>query len=119
VGRGRWFLGLDRVTHQIRATLGFDAYKNTLNVHLDAEARRFAHACTTPRPGTPFTPMDTPFASGTVFKIQLNGRLDGALVFPLIPQYLPNQREIVAFLNLREALGVHDGDEVIVEIGEP
>jgi len=109
---------LDWVTQQIRETLGFDAYQGTLNVQLDAEARRIAHTCTTPRPGTPITPMDTPFASGKAVKIQLNGMLDGAVVIPLIPNYLPNQRENLASLNLRAALGLHGGDEVIVEIGE-
>lgn len=118
VGRGSWFMGLDWVKQQIREKLGFDAYKGTLNVKLDNEARRTVQSFTKLRPGTPIIPVDSTFASGKAFKIRLSDKVDGALVIPLIPTYPTNQMEIIAPINLRETLGLRDDDEVTVEIFE-
>ncbi len=115
-GEGKEFLDLDWVRHQIREKLGFDAYRGTLNVQLNAEASQALHTFTTHRQGTSITPIDTTFASGKAFRVQLNGRVEGALVIPLVPHYPPNQLEIIAPINLRDALALKDGDEVTVEI---
>jgi CTP-dependent riboflavin kinase len=118
VGRGRWFMGLDWVQQQIREKLGFEAYEGTLNVKLDDEADRTFQSFTKSCPGIPITPVDNTFAPGKAFNIKLGGKVDGALIIPLIPNYPPNQMEIIAPINLRETFELHDGDEVIVEIFE-
>jgi riboflavin kinase len=118
VGKGSWFIGLDWVKQQIREKLGFEAYKGTLNVKLNDEARRMVQSFTKPRLGIPITPVDSTFASGKVFKIRLDDKVEGALVIPIIPNYPKNQMEILAPINLRETYGLQDGDEVKVEIFE-
>jgi len=116
VGRGSWFMGLDWVKQQIREKLGFEAYKGTLNLKLDDEVSRTVQSFTKPRLGISIEPVDNTFASGKAFKIRIGGKVEGALVIPLIPNYPLNQMEIIAPINLREAFGLQDGDEVTVEI---
>ncbi len=83
---------------------------------LNAETNRDVHAFTKPRQGIPITPVDTTFASGKAFRVQLNGRVEGALVIPLVPHYPPNQLKFIAPINLRDARGLQNGDEVTVDI---
>ena len=118
VGRGSWFMDLDWVKHQIHEKFGFEAYQGTLNLKLDDEASRTVQSFTKPRLGISIESIDSTFASGKAFKIRLGGKVDGALVIPLIPNYPLNQMEIIAPINLREAFGLQDGDEVTVEIFE-
>ena len=85
---------------------------------LDDEASRIVQTFTKPRSGISIEPVDSTFALGKAFKIRLGDKVDGALVIPLIPNYPLNQIEIIAPINLREAFGLQDGDEVTVEIFE-
>ena len=118
VGRGSWFMGLDWVKQQICEKLDFEAYKDTLNLKLDDEASQAIQSFINPRPGISIEPVDSTFAPGKAYKIRLGGKVDGALVIPLIPKYPRNQLEIIAPINLREAFKLQDGDEVAVEIFE-
>ncbi len=111
-------MGLDWVKQQICEKLRFEAYKGTLNLKLDDEASRTIQSFTKPRLGMSIEPVNSTFASGKAFKIRLGGEVDGALVIPLIPNYPLKQIEIIAPINLREAFGLQDGDEVTVEIFE-
>ncbi len=62
VGRGSWFMGLDWVKQQIFEELGFEAYKGTLNLKLDDEAKRTVQSFTKPRLGISIEPVDSTFA---------------------------------------------------------
>ena len=118
VGRGSWFMGLDWVKQQICEKLGFEAYKGTLNLKLDDEANRTIRSFISPRPRISIEPVDSTFAPGKAYKIRVGGKVDGALIIPLIPNYPLNQMEIIAPINLREAFDLQDGDEVTIEIFE-
>jgi CTP-dependent riboflavin kinase len=61
VGRDSWFMGLNRVKQQICEELGFEAYKGTLNLKLDDEAKRTAQSFTKPRLGISIEPVDSTF----------------------------------------------------------
>jgi riboflavin kinase len=62
VGRGSWFMGLDWVKQQICEELGFEAYKGTLNLKLDDEAKRTVQFFKRSRLGIFIEPVDSTFA---------------------------------------------------------
>jgi CTP-dependent riboflavin kinase len=55
-------MGLDQVKEQICEELGFEAYKGTLNLKLDDEAKRTVQSFTKPRLGISIEPVDSTFA---------------------------------------------------------
>lgn len=61
VGRDSWFMGLDWVKQQICEKLGFEAYKGTLNLKFDDEAKRTVQSFTKPRLGISIEPVDSTF----------------------------------------------------------
>lgn len=111
-------MSLKWVKKQIREKLGFEAYPGTLNLKMDDEASREFQSYATSRQGVPIEPVDSMCYAGKAFKIRIDDAVDGALILPLVPNYPPDQIEVIASVNLRERLGVEDGDEVTIEISE-
>jgi riboflavin kinase len=116
IGVGRSFITMDWVRKQILEKLGFDPFLGTLNVKMDEEASRRYHSFVEGGRGIPIEPLDEHFHWGKCYRCRINGRIDGAVVVPIVPGYPPDLVEIMAPVNLRENLGLEDGSKVIVEI---
>ena len=52
------------------------------------------------------------------WRVSIDGKIDGAIVFPLVPDYPIAQVEVIAPVGLRDALGIEDGDAVTLTIKE-
>ena len=46
----------------------------------------------------------------------VDGRIEGAIVLPLVENYPPAQVEVIAGVGLRDALGIEDGDTVTLVV---
>lgn len=115
---GSRFMGMGWVKRQIHEKLGFEAYPGTLNLKMDDEASGEFQSFAKSRKGVPIEPVDVTFYAGKAFKIRIDDEVDGALILPLVPNYPPDKREVIAPVNLRETLELEDGDEVTIEISE-
>ena len=112
IGQGRHFTQLAWAREQFVERLRIDPFPGTLNIVVDdpdampvwVRLRR-----------TPGIRMDNPGngphdCDARCYPVLVDGRIDGAIVHPEVESYPPAQVEIVADINLREALGVEDGD---------
>ena len=66
--------------------------------------------------GMEITPEDPSFCSAQCYPVLIGGRLKGAIVLPLVENYPKNKMELIAPLNIKEALKLKTGDLVEVEV---
>lgn len=116
VGEAKGFTRLPWALAQFVAKLGIDPYPGTLNLVLDDTAERAKWALVKADGGIVITPPDRKFCDAHCHKVRVQGRVDGAVVVPAVPGYPDAQVEIIAAVNLREALGLADGDAVTLDL---
>jgi len=66
--------------------------------------------------GVEIIPEDPSFCSAQCYPVIINGLLKGAIVFPMVKDYLENKMELIASRNIKEVLSVKEGDVLEVEI---
>ncbi len=66
--------------------------------------------------GIEITPEDPSFCSAQCYPVLMGGRLKAAIVLPLVENYPKNKMELIAPLNIKEALKLKTGDLVEVEV---
>jgi riboflavin kinase, archaea type len=65
--------------------------------------------------GIEIIPEDSSFCSAQCYPVLINGRLNGAIVFPRVKDYPQNKMELIASRNIKEVLSVKEGDILEVE----
>ena len=119
LGEGQRFTAIDWVRRRFRDLLGIDPYPGTVNVRLEAEADRAAWARLRTAPGIPFPP-EPGFCAATCYRATIQGRagkaVPAAIVVPHLPDYPPDQVELVAAVNVRQALSLRAGDPVTIHV---
>jgi CTP-dependent riboflavin kinase len=50
------------------------------------------------------------------YPVSIEGQIDGAIVLPEVPDYSPVQIEVITAIGVRGALGMGDGDLLMLEI---
>ena len=114
-GMGSKFLSLTWVTQQIEEKLGFYPHQGTLNLRLSkAQAKQIRQRLQTAT-GITITPAPGYFPA-RCFKTSMRNHIDGAILIPQTPDYPATLLEVIASLDLREALTLADGDEVELTI---
>ena len=112
-GEGRRFIELPWVKRQIQEKLGFIPYPGTLNARLlkeSMERRKFLDDAE----GMRICPPEG-YCSGLLFKAEIEG-LDCAVVVPQVEGYTLDVLEVIASVNLKEKLGLRDGDEITITV---
>lgn len=116
LGQGARLTQLDWLREQMEQKLGFVPYPGTFNLSLQDEASlslwrevRFSPAIELIKEG---------FCRGRCYRALVEGKLEAAIVFPDVQGYPEDRVEIMAAVNLREALGVVDGDWVFLQVLE-
>jgi riboflavin kinase len=112
-GEGRKYLALAWVKQQLTEKLGFTPFAGTLNLQLDAGSvkqknqlnKNTAHGIC----------QSTGYCAGLLFKASIVG-LDCAVVIPQVKHYPDELLEVVAAVDLRRELRLHDGDDVEVTV---
>ncbi|MFQ5912934.1 MAG: DUF120 domain-containing protein [Nitrospinota bacterium] len=97
--------------------LGFEPYPGTVNLRVDPS--QAADALRTVREAEGF-PMPPPEGSGSCaarcFRAKLGPGMAAGLVIPEVEGYYENVLEVLAPVNVQEAMGVSEGDSLEIEI---
>ena len=106
------FVDLPWARRQFKEKLGFDPWPGTLNLHL---LRRVdISVFSDRRKGIRVTPRKG-FCAGRCFRAQVV-KVPAAVVVPDVPDYPRDLLEILAPVNLRELLGLKDGEDLKVTV---
>jgi riboflavin kinase len=112
-GEGKKYVELPWVKQQIKEKLGFDPYPGTLNLRLDEEnvkrrglleksaKLRLCHS--------------EGYCTGLLFKAAVDGVACGVII-PQVESYPENVLEVMSSVNLRQELGLPDGESVTVTV---
>lgn len=114
VGKGAFFTQVDWVVKQCEALLGYKPFPGTLNVNIcEADMDKIERFLATA--DGELLPDDSKFCAAKVKKITVNA-LSAAVVLPSEDVRVHENRvlEIIAAQNLKQALGLEDGSEVIL-----
>ena len=116
LGEGKFFTQLSWVKKQLAEKFGIDPYPGTLNIVLSsAEDRQRLSELRRTR-GVEILPEDEGFCSGICYRAILGRGVEGAAVFPEVKGYPDDKLEIISSVNLKQALGLKDGDEISLTI---
>jgi phosphoglycolate phosphatase len=118
IGQGRHFTRLDWARAQFMEKLGIDPYPGTVNVVLDDPDAMPVWERLKRTPGIRIdNPNDGPHdCDARCYPVSIEGRIDGAIVFPEVEGYPAAQVEIIAATSVRDALGIKDGAAVKLTI---
>lgn len=111
LGRGEQYVGMDAYQRRFRAVLGFEPFPGTLNLEVDVEEKQALEEAADERSIDSFQDDGERFSAVDAFPIVVEGE-DAALLEMEITDHPPDVAEIVAPVNLRDALGLDDGDIV-------
>ena len=112
-GEGRKYVELIWVQRQIKENLGFKAFPGTLNLCLDAASTRTRELLD--EKATSDNCHSRGYCVGLLFKASIAGLTCG-VVIPQVESYPKNLLEMIAPINLRQDLRLHDGDSVEIEV---
>lgn len=114
---GRYYMSLRGYVEQIEEKLGFKPYPGTLNIRLEPEClqlRRYLDIF----PGVKlegFSDGVRTYGSVKCFRARVND-VESAVVIPERTHYGPDVVELISAFNLRQKLGLEDGDRVEVGV---
>ena len=103
------------VREQFIDKLGINPYPGTFNITVLAEDEDKLNTIRKAK-GIEITPQDANHCTGISFPALVDGKIKGAVIIPLIPNYPPAQLEIISSENIRHSLSVKDGDLIEVEV---
>ena len=118
IGKGRHFTRLAWARQQFMDKLGIDPFPGTLNVIVDdSESMKVWNRLK----GTPGVRIENPNqgphdCDARCYPVAIEGQIDGAIVLPEVPDYSPVQIEVITAIGVRGALGMGDGDLLMLEI---
>lgn len=113
-GKGAYYMGMDVYQERFNDILGFYPYPGTLNLEVDVPDREMFQSEIT------YTHMDAPERDGErlsavdVYPVLVDGEIEGALLDLEITDHPASIVEVIAPINLREELGLEDGDTVVL-----
>jgi len=106
------FLAVPWVTGQLQDTFGLAPYPGTLNVRLSAPAAlaRWGRLQRVDGGQRLKPPKGSGFCAATGYPVAVNGQVPGIALVPAVEGYPPDLVEVVAAENLRQRLGLADGE---------
>ncbi len=109
------FTQIPWVRKQFISKLFIDPYPGTLNLEIvDPESLQSFNTLKTKK-GIDITPEDPTFCSAQCYPALIDGRLKGAIVFPMVECYPDNKMEIISSYNVKETLSLRTGEILQVE----
>jgi CTP-dependent riboflavin kinase len=123
LGQARAFMALEWVKNALEEKLGFPPYPGTLNLRLEgAQDKALWQDLLKTTKGIAVPPPSATFCSARLYPIEIESGLaparaplHAAVVVPGVDGYPEDKMEIVAPVQIKDALGVQDGDSLIVE----
>lgn len=118
MGEGRYYMELPGYRSQFIEILGFRPYPGTLNLKLKTEEDIRARQILRDLEGIEiegFTSGERTFGPVKCFMAKIDG-VEGAVVMPMRTHHGFNTLEVIAPENIRERLGLNEGDTVTVKV---
>ena len=114
IGQGEHFTRLDWARAQFIGRLGIDPYPGTVNMIVDDPNSMPVWVRIKRTPGIRIdNPGDGPHdCDARSYPVTVAGSIEGAIVVPEVDNYPSAQVEIIAYISVRAALGIEDGDPV-------
>ena len=116
LGVGRDFTCVEWVKAQFISKLAIDPYPGTLNLEIVGPEDLHVFETLKATQGIEITPEDPSFCKGKCFRVLLNGRIQGAIVLPVVERYPKDKMELISSENVKKTLNVEAGDFLEVEI---
>ncbi len=119
LGKGRYYLSIPAYRAEIKQKLGFIPYPGTLNLKLDKRSIGAKGELLKQEPIiiNGFKTKKRTYGDLFAYPCRIDRKgLEGAVVIPLRSNHPQDIIEIVANVNLREALGKKSGERVIIEL---
>ena len=118
IGMGTTFTQLDWAKSQFIDRGGVDPYPGTINVIVDDPESMPVWVRLKQTDGIHMdNPNDGPHdCDAKCWQVSIDGKIDGAIVYPLVDGYPPAQVEVIAPVGVRDALGIEDGDTVTLTL---
>jgi CTP-dependent riboflavin kinase len=113
-------MALDWVQNALKEKLGFTVYPATLNVRPSSPQALARWEQVKLKTGAiEIVPPEQSFCCALCFPLEVSTgeteRIQGAALWPQVENYPPDKVEIVAPVNIKESLGVRDGDSLRLE----
>lgn len=115
IGESKLFTEIPWVRKQFRDKLGINPYPGTFNIIVLPEDRSKLNIIRNTK-GIEIVPKDVNFCAAHSFTALINGRIKGAVIIPLVPNYPEAQLEIISSKNIKKSLSLKDRDLVEVEV---
>ena len=118
LGEGAFYMSRPEYRKQFIRTLGYAPYPGTLNIRLESSSIKYRKVLERLEgiKINPFANRSRKYGGGKLFKVRINGEVEGALIIPERTHYGPDVIEVIAPINLREFLKLKDGDWVTVYV---
>ncbi len=118
IGQGRHFTQLDWARRQFMEKVGIAPYPGTVNIVVDDANDVSTWLQVKSEPGVRIdNPNDGPHdCDARCYRVLIEGRIEAAIVVPEVEGYAPGLIEMIAAVNVRETLGIADGDVLRLEI---
>ncbi|MFT5485766.1 MAG: CTP-dependent riboflavin kinase [Paracoccaceae bacterium] len=118
IGMGTTFSQLDWAKDQFTDRVGIVPFPGTVNVIVDDPDSMPVWVRLTQTEGIHIdNPNNGPHdCDAKCWKVSINGKIDGAIVYPLVDGYPPAQVEVIAAVGVRDAFGIEDGDTVTLTL---
>ncbi len=117
LGEGAYYI--DVYSSKLKAALGFRPHLGTLNVKISDEESKKAIGRmknTPPLVLSGFTHKGRTFGDVICYRVKINGELEGAVVIAQRTHHSEEILEIVAPVDIREALNIEDNDKVTLTV---
>lgn len=110
------YMKIPWVKEQFISKLGFTPYPGTFNLEIKDRSSLKRWQEIKKREGIKIMPQESGFCSASSYSVLVADKIEGAVVVPEVPGYPDSKVEIIAPCNIRDELGVTDGDLVKVGI---
>lgn len=115
LGEGASFTSLAWVERQFHSKLGFLAHPGTVNLNLAGSEWDRARTAIQRADGIAIEPPPG-FCAAKCFAVLIAGRIEGAAILPDVADYPADKLELVAPIDVRRELRLHDGDRVTLRL---
>ncbi len=115
-GEGAFFTRADWARTAFQVLVGIDPWPGTLNLRVSDKDCLAVWTEIKSKPGLLMPAPDPAWCAARCYSTLVAGRVKGAIVVPEIADYPADQVEIIAAVNLRQALAISDGDVVSVAV---
>jgi riboflavin kinase, archaea type len=114
-GEASAFTALDWLQAFCRAQFGFTPYPGTLNLRVENARRRLDEVLAQ---AVRIEPGEAGYCAALAVEVVLNEVVKAVWIIPEVPGYPADQVELMAGVSLRRALGLANGDSVIMRVVE-